>query len=92
MLLSYVEAPSATVFTIFYAVFCAGFLLQFREFVGVGLSTENLLSSLIACSEEVTLIEFHLRKTAFTLVVHSLLPLGNYKFNFPYEIPIFTYK
>lgn len=72
----YVDAPAGVLFTIFYSLFSAGFLLQFREFRGAGLSPDNLLGSLIGCSEEVTLIEFHLRKTAFTMVAHSLLPMG----------------
>ncbi len=70
------EAPAGVLFSIFYALFCAGFVLQFREFRGAGLSPENLLSGLIACSEEVTLVEFHLRKASFTLLAHATLPLG----------------
>lgn len=74
----FVEVPACALFSIFYWLVCAGFVLQFKEFRGAGLSTENLLSGLICCSEEVTLLEFHLKRTAFTLLLHSALPLGKW--------------
>ncbi len=64
------------VFSLFYGLFCAGLVLQFGEFASVGLSPENLLHALIRRSEDLQPVEFHLRKSAFTVVLHASLPFG----------------
>ncbi len=71
-----VMASSFVLFSLFYLLFCTGLVLQFRDFVSAGFSPENLLSWYVACSEEITPIEFHMRKSAATVVLHAALPLG----------------
>ena len=71
----YVHADVGSVFTLFYCLFCTGFILQFGEFASVGLSPENLLQRFIKCSEEIQPIEFHMRKSAYTLILHASLPM-----------------
>jgi len=66
-------------FSAFYAIFCTGFVFQFKEFAGIGLSPENLLISLTPVedmSDQTKWIEFQMKLSAFTLLLHSLLPLG----------------
>lgn len=72
-----VDAPATIVFSLFYIVFSLGFVYQFKEFVGAGLSPDNLLSigDWIG-SEEIRFVDYHIRRTAGTLVLHSFLPLG----------------
>ena len=74
--MSLVSASSGVLFSIFYSLFSAGFVLQFREFVGAGVSVENLFSPFIRCSEDVQLVEYHLRRTAMATVAHAALPMG----------------
>lgn len=70
------SASAGAVFSIFYGLFCTGFIFQFKEFTGLGLSPDNLLSSYLG-SEDFKFIEFHLRKTAGTALLHASLPAGN---------------
>lgn len=72
-----VEAPATIVFTLFYVVFSLGFAYQSKEFVGAGLSPENILSfrDWIG-SEELRFVDYHIRRTAGTLLLNSFLPLG----------------
>jgi len=72
-----VQAPATMVFTLFYAIFCTGFVCQFREFCGAGLSPESVLSwGDWVGSEEIRFFHYHMKRTAGTLLIHSLLPLG----------------
>jgi hypothetical protein len=53
-----VDATSSIFFVIFYALFCLGFVLQFKEFVGIGLSPDNLLQTrFIRCSEQLQVLK-----------------------------------
>jgi len=71
-----VQASSSTIFSIFYFIFSLGFIFQFREFDSAGLSPEALLGyNDWVGSEEVRLFMFHMKRTAGTLVLQSLLPL-----------------
>jgi len=71
------EPSSGILFTIFYFLFCLGFVYQAKEFIGFGLSPEILLGlGDWVGAEEITFIEFQLRKTSGTLVLYALLPLG----------------
>jgi len=70
-----VEAPATAIFSIFYSVFCTGFLCQFREFRGSGLSPEALLATGDWLgSEQIRFLRYHMKRTAGTFVIHSLLP------------------
>jgi len=71
------EASAAVIFSIFYTIFCTGFLYQAKEFASAGISPEGFLSfrDWIG-SEEIRFFQYHLKRTTGTLVLHSLLPLG----------------
>jgi len=72
-----VQAPATILFSLFFMVFCTGFLCQFREFRGAGLSPEAFLSiGDWLGSEEIRFVRYHMKRTAGTLVLHSLLPIA----------------
>ncbi|KAF3859685.1 hypothetical protein F7725_022084, partial [Dissostichus mawsoni] len=48
-----------------------------NEFRSAGLTVQNLFSSWLG-SEDVGFIQYHVRRTSITLLVHSALPLGYY--------------
>ena len=63
---------SANFFSLFYFLFCAGFLLQSREFIGAGLTPENILSRWLDTdynSENVHFIQHHIGKPNFLLKI-----------------------
>ena len=77
---------SANFFSLFYFLFCLGFLLQSREFIGVGLTPENILSRWLETdqnSENVQFIQHHIVKTSGTLIIHLSLPMI-YLFGYSY--------
>merc|ERR1712079_707710 len=77
---------SANFFSLFYFLFCAGFLLQSREFIGAGLTPENILSRWLDTdynSENIHFIQHHIVKTSGTLIIHLSLPLI-YLFGYSY--------
>merc|ERR550519_190369 len=64
-------------FSHFYAVFCTGFIYQSKEFSGAGLSPEVFLSyNDWIGSEELRFFTYHMKRTAGSMVIHSLLPAG----------------
>ncbi|XP_023344212.1 transmembrane protein 129 [Eurytemora carolleeae] len=72
-----VDAPATIVFSLFYFIFCIGFVYQSKEFVGLGLSPENILSIKDwVGSEEMDFVNFQIRRSCGTFILHSLLPFG----------------
>jgi len=72
-----IEASASAVFSIFYFIFCLGFIYQSREFDSAGISPEAILSyNDWIGSEEITFFSYHMKRTAGTLCLWSLLPLG----------------
>lgn len=70
-------ATSSAIFSIFYFIFCLGFVYQSREFYSAGISPEAILSyNDWIGSEEVRFFSYNMKRTAGTLVLQSLLPLG----------------
>jgi len=70
-------ATSSAIFSIFYFIFCLGFVYQSREFRSAGISPEAILSyNDWIGSEEVRFFSFNMKRTAGTLVLQSLLPFG----------------
>ena len=72
-----VEAPATILFSLFYFLFSMGLIFQFKEFAAIGLSPENLLSSIPLTnliSEELRFVHHHMIKSSGTLVIHSLIP------------------
>ncbi len=80
-----VVVSACVMFSMFYAMFSAGFLLQSKEFIGAGLTPENVLSRWLqnTNSEEVQFIQHHIVKTAGTLILHCSIPLI-YLFGYSY--------
>lgn len=62
-------------FTLAYLVFAVCFVFTPNEFHSAGLTVQNLLSGWLG-SEDAAFVPYHLRRTAATLLCHSLLPLG----------------
>lgn len=68
------DSPEVT-FTLAYLVFAVCFVFTPNEFHSAGLTVQNLLSGWLG-SEDAAFVSYHLRRTAATLLCHSLLPLG----------------
>ncbi|XP_047442007.1 E3 ubiquitin-protein ligase TM129 [Mugil cephalus] len=62
-------------FTLTYVVFALCFVFTPNEFRSAGLTIQNLFSSWLG-SEDVGFIQYHVRRTSITALVHSALPLG----------------
>ncbi|XP_039266762.2 E3 ubiquitin-protein ligase TM129-like [Styela clava] len=65
------------IFSIFYWLFAFCFIVGPADFKGAGLTVENLLSSWLG-SEEIDFVNFHIKRTSATLIVHCLFPIGYY--------------
>lgn len=61
--------------TLAYVVFSVCFVFTPNEFRSAGLTIQNLFSSWLG-SEDVNFIQYHVRRTSVTVLVHSVLPLG----------------
>ncbi|KAF0039309.1 hypothetical protein F2P81_007544 [Scophthalmus maximus] len=70
------ESPELS-FTLAYIVFCLCFVFTPSEFRSAGLTIQNLFSSCLG-SEDVGFVQYHIRRTSVTVLVHSALPLGYY--------------
>ncbi|XP_061757520.1 E3 ubiquitin-protein ligase TM129 isoform X2 [Nerophis ophidion] len=70
------ESPELT-FTLAYTVFSLCFVFTPNEFRSAGLTIQNLFSSWLG-SEDVGFVQYHVRRSSLTLLVHSALPLGYY--------------
>jgi len=71
------DAPATIVFSLFYIIFCTGFIYQSKEFSGSGLNPEAFLSyNDWIGSEEIKFFVYHMKRTAGSMVIHSLLPAG----------------
>lgn len=68
------DSPEVT-FTLAYVVFAVCFVFTPTEFHSAGLTVQNLLSGWLG-SEDAAFVPYHLRRTAATVLCHSLLPLG----------------
>ncbi|XP_061643606.1 E3 ubiquitin-protein ligase TM129 isoform X1 [Phyllopteryx taeniolatus] len=68
------ESPELT-FTLAYTVFSLCFVFTPNEFRSAGLTIQNLFSSWLG-SEDMDFIQYHVKRSSTTLLVHSALPLG----------------
>ncbi|XP_029021792.1 E3 ubiquitin-protein ligase TM129 [Betta splendens] len=64
-------------FTLAYVVFSLCFVFPPNEFRSAGLTIQNLFSSWLG-SEDVGFVQYHVRRTSVTVLVHSALPIGYY--------------
>uniref|UniRef100_A0A3P8TIW9 Transmembrane protein 129, E3 ubiquitin protein ligase n=1 Tax=Amphiprion percula TaxID=161767 RepID=A0A3P8TIW9_AMPPE len=70
------ESPELS-FTLAYIVFSLCFVFTPNEFRSAGLTIQNLFSSWLG-SEDVGFIQYHVKRSSVTVLVHSALPLGYY--------------
>ncbi|XP_048826240.1 E3 ubiquitin-protein ligase TM129 [Brienomyrus brachyistius] len=70
------EPPDVT-FTVAYVVFVFCFVFTPNEFRSAGVTVQNIFSGWLG-SEDINFIEYHIKRTSVTLLVHSVLPLGYY--------------
>ncbi|CAG5993357.1 unnamed protein product [Menidia menidia] len=70
------ESPELS-FTLAYFVFALCFIFTPNEFRAAGLTIQNVFASWLG-SEDVGFIQYHLKRTSITVLVHSALPLGYY--------------
>ncbi|XP_025417297.1 E3 ubiquitin-protein ligase TM129 [Sipha flava] len=68
------DSTPLLVYTLFYILVAACFVLRTSEFVSNGLTVENLFEMFID-KEYNNFVMHHIRRTSFTVVVHSCLPL-----------------
>ncbi|XP_075336941.1 E3 ubiquitin-protein ligase TM129 isoform X2 [Odontesthes bonariensis] len=64
-------------FTLLYFVLALCFIFTPNEFRAAGLTIQNVFASWLG-SEDIGFIQYHLRRTSITILVHSALPLGYY--------------
>ena len=64
-------------FIIAYILIAACLVAPPTEFVSAGLTVQNIFSNILG-SEDIQFVEYHIKRTALTLIFHSLIPLGNW--------------
>lgn len=62
-------------FSVFYIIFCFCFVFPPSAFISVGLTVANILHSWLG-SEDLQFVQYQLRRTSATMIIHSFLPLG----------------
>jgi hypothetical protein len=68
---------SALIFyTLFYLLMSGCIIYPPTEFVVAGLTIKDIFAYWLG-SENEFFIQYHIRRTAITLFIHSMLPLGN---------------
>ncbi|CDQ82497.1 E3 ubiquitin-protein ligase TM129 isoform 3-T3 [Salvelinus alpinus] len=70
------DRPEVT-FSLAYIVLAFCFVFTPNEFRSAGFTVQNLFSGWLG-SEDIGFIQYHVRRTSVTLLVHSTLPLGYY--------------
>ncbi|KAM3937227.1 E3 ubiquitin-protein ligase TM129 [Leptodactylus fuscus] len=70
------ESPAVT-FTLAYLVFAVCFVFTPDEFRSAGFTIQNMLSRWLG-TEDGAFIQYHMKRTTATMLVHGLLPLGYY--------------
>uniref|UniRef100_W5MYU1 Transmembrane protein 129, E3 ubiquitin protein ligase n=1 Tax=Lepisosteus oculatus TaxID=7918 RepID=W5MYU1_LEPOC len=70
------EHPEVT-FSLAYVVFVVCFVLTPNEFRSAGVTVQNIFSGWLG-SEDLGFVQYHIRRTSVTILVHSVLPLGYY--------------
>ncbi|XP_034949818.1 E3 ubiquitin-protein ligase TM129 [Chelonus insularis] len=63
------------IFTISYALLVAGIVYPPQEFVSAGITITEIFASWLG-SEPNAFIQYHIKRSILTLLIHSLLPLG----------------
>ena len=77
-------------FTLFYCLFCGCIIYPPTEFVSAGVTIPCIFSKFLG-NENTDFIQYHIRRTAITLLVHSLMPLGKKNIFYFFSINIYFY-
>ncbi|KAL8624098.1 hypothetical protein ACOMHN_036101 [Nucella lapillus] len=62
-------------YSILYGFFCLCLVAPPTEFVSAGITIQHIFSSYLG-SEDMTFIQYHVKRSTVTMLVHSLFPLG----------------
>lgn len=57
-----------------FFIFSFGIVYPPAEFVSIGLTINHIFASILG-SEDIEFVQYHLRRTCLTLIVHAFLPL-----------------
>ncbi|XP_071793659.1 E3 ubiquitin-protein ligase TM129-like [Asterias amurensis] len=72
-----VQMSSEFIYSLIYILICVCIVIPPTEVRSAGLTIYNLLSVWLG-SEEMSFIQYHIKKTTLTAIVHSVLPLAYY--------------
>ena len=75
MLLDDIVSRDDALVTVTYIVICLCIIFPPIEFINAGLTVQTIYSNWLG-SEQLDFINYHIRRTVATMVVHSVLPLG----------------
>jgi len=50
------------------------------EFINAGLTVQNVLAPMLG-SEQMDFVHYHIRRTTSTVLIHAVLPIGQFKHN-----------
>lgn len=70
------KMSSLYIYSLFYFLISACIFYPPIEFVAAGLTLKDVFRDLFGCENEF-FIQYHIRRSVFTLFIHSMLPLGN---------------
>lgn len=62
-------------FSVFYLIFCFCFVFPPSAFISIGLTVANILDSWLG-SEDLQFVQYQLKRSTSTMIIHSVLPLG----------------
>ena len=68
------ETSVDLVYSVAYCLFAVCVLAPPSEIVSAGLTVQNVFSKYLG-SEDMNFVNYHIRRTSATLIIHSLLPL-----------------
>ena len=62
-------------FSFIYLVVAICFVSPPKEFISIGFTIQNIFGSYLG-SEAFDFVGYHLKRTSLTVLIHSLIPLG----------------
>jgi len=65
-------------FSLAYILVSACIVCPPTEFINAGLTVQNMLSPVLG-SEQMDFIHYHIRRTTSTMLIHAVLPIGEWK-------------
>lgn len=68
-------ASTEIIVTVVYVLLTACLVAPPTEFISAGITVQNLLAPYLG-SENMNFVYYHIKRTSFTVLFHSLLPLG----------------